>query len=136
MRIEKAGGNREWATVSCLRQLCFGEEKKMRFSREEVVFHRLKIRSKTANVAEVNIEKLREKSRHLWSSLREASDLGTYLIPSQKGTPMHGQAETAPLSCETQKKTFSEITTSFDGRFTTPPELVPLQLAGSKLSFR
>ena len=36
---------------------CFSEEEKMRFSRGEVVFYRLKIRSKTANVAEVNGEK-------------------------------------------------------------------------------
>ncbi|MPC47931.1 hypothetical protein E2C01_041693 [Portunus trituberculatus] len=54
MRIEKVGGNREGATVSCFRQLCFDEEKKMRFSRGEVVFHRLEIRS--TNVAEVNEE--------------------------------------------------------------------------------
>ncbi|MPC49520.1 hypothetical protein E2C01_043324 [Portunus trituberculatus] len=58
MRTEKAGGNREGATVSCLRQLWFGEEKKMRFSKGEVVFHRLKIISKAANVAEVNVEKV------------------------------------------------------------------------------
>ncbi|MPD02140.1 hypothetical protein E2C01_097699 [Portunus trituberculatus] len=31
MRIEKVGGNREGATVSCLRQLCFSQEK-IRFS--------------------------------------------------------------------------------------------------------
>ncbi|MPC40304.1 hypothetical protein E2C01_033859 [Portunus trituberculatus] len=30
----------------------------MKFSRGEVVFYRLKIRSKTVNVAEVNVEKL------------------------------------------------------------------------------
>ena len=36
MMIEKVGGNRKRATVSCLRHLCFGEEKKMRFSRGEV----------------------------------------------------------------------------------------------------
>ncbi|MPC68861.1 hypothetical protein E2C01_063071 [Portunus trituberculatus] len=30
----------------------------MRFSRGKVVFHRLKIRSKTANIAEVNEEKV------------------------------------------------------------------------------
>ncbi|MPC70584.1 hypothetical protein E2C01_064836 [Portunus trituberculatus] len=58
MIIEKVEGNREGATVSCLRQLCFNEEKKMRFSRGEVVFYRLKIKSKTANVAEVNVEKV------------------------------------------------------------------------------
>ncbi|MPC42055.1 hypothetical protein E2C01_035668 [Portunus trituberculatus] len=33
MRIEEVGGNREGATVNCLRQLCFGDEKKMRFNR-------------------------------------------------------------------------------------------------------
>ncbi|MPC20710.1 Proto-oncogene tyrosine-protein kinase Yrk [Portunus trituberculatus] len=43
---------------------------------------------------------------------------------------------TAPLNCETQRETFSEITTSFNGKFTAPPELVLLDLVGSKLSFR
>ena len=57
MRIEKVGRNRKGVTVSCLRHLCFSEEKKMRFSGGEVVFYRLKIRSKTANVADVNGEK-------------------------------------------------------------------------------
>ncbi|MPD03970.1 hypothetical protein E2C01_099632 [Portunus trituberculatus] len=38
MKIEKVGGNKEGAAVSSLRQLCFGEEKKMKFSRGEVVF--------------------------------------------------------------------------------------------------
>ncbi|MPC63770.1 hypothetical protein E2C01_057873 [Portunus trituberculatus] len=61
MRKEKAGGDREWAIVSCLRQLCFGEEKKIWFSRGEVVFYKLKIRSKAANVAEVNVEKVEGK---------------------------------------------------------------------------
>ncbi|MPC81614.1 hypothetical protein E2C01_076240 [Portunus trituberculatus] len=84
MRIKKVAGNREEPTVKCLRQLCFGEEK-MRFSRGEVVFHRLKIRSETANVAEVNEEKLREVSRHFGSSTREQSNLGTFLVPSPEG---------------------------------------------------
>ncbi|MPC33959.1 hypothetical protein E2C01_027328 [Portunus trituberculatus] len=44
----------------------------MRFSRGEVVFYRLKIRSKTASVAEVNVEK-------------EQSNLGTFLVPSPEG---------------------------------------------------
>ncbi|MPC44824.1 hypothetical protein E2C01_038504 [Portunus trituberculatus] len=35
MRIEKVGGNRKGSTVGCLRQLCFAEEKKIRFSSEE-----------------------------------------------------------------------------------------------------
>ncbi|MPC39519.1 hypothetical protein E2C01_033056 [Portunus trituberculatus] len=83
MRIEKVGGNREGATLSCLRQLCFGE-KKMRFSRGEVVFYRLKIRSKTLNVPEVNDDKLRELSRHFGSPPREQSYLGTFSVLSSE----------------------------------------------------
>ena len=56
MRIEIVGGNRIGAAVSSLRQLSFGEKKKMRFSRGEMVFHRLEIRVKTAYVAEVKTE--------------------------------------------------------------------------------
>ena len=59
MRIEKLGGNRVGAAVSSFRQLGLGEEKKMRFRGEEVVFHRLKIRSKTANAAKIDVEKVR-----------------------------------------------------------------------------
>ena len=36
MRIEKIGGNRKGATVNYFRHMCFGEEWKMRFRREEV----------------------------------------------------------------------------------------------------
>ena len=57
MRIEIVGGYRKGVTVSCLRHLCFSEEKNMRFIRGEVVFYRLEIGSKTANVAEVDREK-------------------------------------------------------------------------------
>ncbi|MPC35709.1 hypothetical protein E2C01_029140 [Portunus trituberculatus] len=42
-----------------VRYLCFNEEK-MRFRRGEVVFYRLKIRSKTVNVDEFNEEKVDE----------------------------------------------------------------------------
>ncbi|MPC55082.1 hypothetical protein E2C01_049015 [Portunus trituberculatus] len=51
----------------------------MRFSRGEVVFHRLKIRSKTANIAEVNVEKIVGGVK---TFSREESDLGTFLVPS------------------------------------------------------
>ncbi|MPC98909.1 hypothetical protein E2C01_094295 [Portunus trituberculatus] len=95
MRIEKVGGNRIWATVSCLRQLCFGEEKKMRFSRGEVVFYILKIRSKTAKVAEVNGEKLREMSGHFGSPAKWQSDLGTFLVPSLEGDSEAGYGVSA-----------------------------------------
>ncbi|MPC54457.1 hypothetical protein E2C01_048374 [Portunus trituberculatus] len=54
----------------------------MRFSRREVVFYRLKIRSKTTNVAEVNEEKLREASKHFQLPIRKQSDLGTFLVGS------------------------------------------------------
>ena len=57
MRIDKVGGNRKEGTVSCLRRPCISEGKKMRFSRGEVVFYRMKIRSKTVNVVEVDREK-------------------------------------------------------------------------------
>ena len=57
MRIEKVGGDRKGVTVICLRHLCFSEEKKLRFREGEVVLYRWKIRSKTANVAEVEREK-------------------------------------------------------------------------------
>ncbi|MPC78854.1 hypothetical protein E2C01_073356 [Portunus trituberculatus] len=49
-----------------------------------MVFYGLKIRSKTANVAE---EKLKEVSRHFGSLPREKCDLGTFIVPSQKWTP-------------------------------------------------
>ncbi|MPC65580.1 hypothetical protein E2C01_059718 [Portunus trituberculatus] len=66
--MEKVGGNREGATVSSLTQVCFGE-KKMRFSRGEVVFHILKMKSKSVNVAEPNVEKV-------------DGDVKTFLVPS------------------------------------------------------
>ncbi|MPC26611.1 hypothetical protein E2C01_019755 [Portunus trituberculatus] len=40
MKIEEVGGNRKGATVSFLKQLSFGEEKKLKFSRREVLFYR------------------------------------------------------------------------------------------------
>ena len=79
MRIEKVGGNIKRVSVSCLRHLCFSEKKKMRFSGGEVVFYRLKIRSKTANVAEVHVKGV---SRHLGSIPEDQSDLGTFMVPS------------------------------------------------------
>ena len=48
----------------------------MMFSRGEVVFYRLKIRCKTANVAEMGEEKLRLLLRCLGSIPEEQSDLG------------------------------------------------------------
>ncbi|MPC45126.1 hypothetical protein E2C01_038811 [Portunus trituberculatus] len=58
----------------------------MRFSRREVVFYRLKIRSKSANVAEGNEEgEAREVSRHFGSPSREQSDLGIFLVSSPEG---------------------------------------------------
>ena len=72
MKIEKVGGNRKGATVNCLRHLCFSEEKNMRFSGGEVVFYKLKIRSKTANVAKVDRGKCEEGVKTLRDDSRSA----------------------------------------------------------------
>ena len=82
MRIEKEGGNGVRAAVSSLRQLDLGEEKKMRFTGGEVVFHRLKIRSKTANVADINVERVRGGINTLAVAIERVSVLGTFLVPS------------------------------------------------------
>ena len=46
------------------------------------MFYRLKVRSKTVNVAEINVEKLQAVSRHLESPSGEQFVLGTFLVPS------------------------------------------------------
>ena len=58
LRIEKVGGDREGTAVSCLRHLSFGEEEKVRLRGGEVMIRRLEIRSKTSNVAEIDVEKV------------------------------------------------------------------------------
>ena len=85
MRIEKVGRNRKGVTVSCLRHLCFSEEKKMRVSGGEVVFYRLKIRSKTANVPEVHREKSEGGVKTLRVDTRRVADLETFMVPSPEG---------------------------------------------------
>ncbi|MPC58321.1 hypothetical protein E2C01_052319 [Portunus trituberculatus] len=114
IRIKKAGGNGERATVSCLKQLCFSEEKKMRFSRGEVVFYSLKIRSKTANVAEVNEEEV-EGMKTFEVANKSSATWGHFWSPPQK------------WSCETQGETFNKITTSFNGKFTESPEIIQIR---------
>ena len=64
MRIEKVGANGERAAVGSHIQLCFSLEKKMRFGGGEMAFHRLEIRSKARNVAEVERKVLEKLSRH------------------------------------------------------------------------
>ncbi|MPC30752.1 hypothetical protein E2C01_024022 [Portunus trituberculatus] len=61
----------------------------MRFSKREVVFYRLKTRSKTANVAEVNEEKCEGGVKTFWIATEKAvrpRDISG-LFP-KKGTPM------------------------------------------------
>ena len=58
-RIEVVGGNRVEIAVSSLRNLCFGKEEKVRFRGGEMMFHRMKIRAKTANVAEIEKKEVR-----------------------------------------------------------------------------
>ncbi|MPC92986.1 hypothetical protein E2C01_088101 [Portunus trituberculatus] len=54
----------------------------MRFSRGEVVFYRLKIRSKTANVAEVNVEKVEGGVKAFGVVIKRGVLSGTFLVPS------------------------------------------------------
>ncbi|MPC26145.1 hypothetical protein E2C01_019276 [Portunus trituberculatus] len=55
------------------------------FSRGEVVFYRLEIRSKTTNVAEVNEEKVEGGVETFGLIPREQSDIGTFMVPSSEG---------------------------------------------------
>ena len=80
MRIEKVEGKRKGVTVSCL-----SEEKKMRFSGGEVVFYRLKIRSKTANVAKVDGEKCEGGVKTLRVDTRRAVRPGDIYGPLPRG---------------------------------------------------
>ena len=86
MRLEIVGGSRKGFTVSFLRHLCLGEENNMRFSRGYIVVYRLKVRSKTTNVAEINEENIEAISRHLRSIPEEHSDPRAFMAPSQEGT--------------------------------------------------
>ena len=87
MRIEKGGGNRVGVTVSSLRQLGFSKEK-MKFRGGEVVFHKLKIRCKTTNVAEIDVENVRGGIKTLGVAIRRAVYPGDFLwSPPQLGTP-------------------------------------------------
>ena len=52
-----------------------------------MVFHRLEIRSKATNVAEIKRKVLEEVSKHPRSLAKEQSDLGTFVVPAQDGTP-------------------------------------------------
>ncbi len=56
-RMEKVGGNRIEVAVSSHRNLSFSEEKKVRFRGGEVMLHRVEIRAKAPNVAEMNRER-------------------------------------------------------------------------------
>ena len=55
------------------------EEKKMRFSRGEMVFYRLKTRSKTANIAEINEEKVK-RDVQAWKCLTYITDPENLII--------------------------------------------------------
>ena len=54
------------------------------------MFYKLKIRSKTANVAEVDREKCEGVSRHLGPISEEQSNLGTFMVLSQEGDSKAG----------------------------------------------
>ena len=61
----------------------------MSFSGEEMMFHRLEIRSK-ANMLQKSREKVFEEvSRHPRSSAEGQSNLGTFVVPSEAGCGEH-----------------------------------------------
>ena len=56
-------------------------------------FHRLEIRSKVTNIAEIERKVLEEVSRQLRSSADEQSDLGTFVVSSLDGDSEAGCGE-------------------------------------------
>ena len=70
MRIEKIEWNKKAATISCLRQLCFSEEKE-----------RQKVRAKTADVAEIHKERLKEDVKIFRVNTRRAVQPGNICGP-------------------------------------------------------
>ncbi len=86
-RIEIVGGNRIEVAVSSHRNLCFDEEEKMRLSGREMVFHRMKIRTEAANVAEIYEKKIRGVVRTSlwWEARRGVFSGGIYAISSHRG---------------------------------------------------
>ena len=57
----------------------------MRFSVGEMVFHRLEIRSKATNVAEIESKSIRGSFKTPEVVSRGQSDLGTFVVPSPDG---------------------------------------------------
>ncbi|MPC63041.1 hypothetical protein E2C01_057132 [Portunus trituberculatus] len=102
-----------------------------------MVFYKLKIRSKSTDIAEVDEEKVEGGFKTFWVAAKKAAHPSNINGPfPQKETlrldwelPFFfilgegGQAVTALLSCETQRETFSDITACFDDKFTISPEL-------------
>ncbi|MPC62295.1 hypothetical protein E2C01_056379 [Portunus trituberculatus] len=62
----------------------------MRFSRGEVVFYRLKIKSKPANVAEVNEEKVEGGVKTFWVLTKRGIRPGDISGPSPEGDSKDG----------------------------------------------
>ena len=57
------------------------------------MFHRLEIRSKATNVAEIASKMLEEVSRHPMSSAEEQSDVAIFVVPSPDGDSEAGCGE-------------------------------------------
>ena len=62
----------------------------MRFSEGEIVFHRLKIDLRPRMLQKSREKVLEEMSRHTRSSAEGQSDLKTFVVPPQIGTPWLG----------------------------------------------
>ena len=57
------------------------------------MFHRLEIRSKATNVAEIKKKLIEEVSRHLRSLAKGQSDLGKFVVQLQMGTSRLGMVK-------------------------------------------
>ena len=68
-----------------------------------MMFHRLEIRFKATNVAEIKRKILEEVSRHSRSLPKKQSNLGTFVVPSPDGDSEAGCGEAILLNFELKR---------------------------------
>lgn len=86
LRIYAVGGNSIEPNASSLRHVRSGKEKTVRFNEGEVMLQKLEIR--TANVAEVNVEKVMEGIHAvLWVVKQWGRSLGNFWLSFLNRTP-------------------------------------------------
>lgn len=82
VRMEKIRRNRKWIAFSCYRHLGLGVEEKIRVRGRQGIFYRVEHKSKSADVEEVNVEKLGGGIKTPEIVTMRMICLGTFLIPS------------------------------------------------------